>query len=113
MFKVGDKVWCKSHKYNMVSWHRPCEVISIGNLIHGRMLVRVLDTGRRYEVDSNNFETITEDKILHKGDILEYEGENLIFLGYQDFAIALCKRSDDSKIRVELEDIRRVGGFFV
>lgn len=113
MFKVGDKVWSNTYKYNMVSWHRPCEVISIGNLIHGRMVVRVLDTGRRYEVDSNNFEVITEDKILHTGDIIEYKGETLIFLSYQDFAKVLCKMSDESKITVELKDIMRVGGFIV
>lgn len=113
MFKVGDIVWAKTHRYNETSYHRPCEVINIGNLINGRMIVKVLDTGKRYEIDSNEFETITEDKILYIGDILKYKEEELILLSYRDFGTALCKRYDQSEIKVKLKDVRKVSGFFV
>ena len=41
MFKVGDKVWAKTNRYGMTSYHRPCEVISVNKLHLGRIVVRI------------------------------------------------------------------------
>ena len=47
------------------------------------------------------------------GDILSYKGEIVIFLKYQDYSTVLCNTLDESPIRVEIKDIRKIGGFFV
>lgn len=55
MFEVGDKVWAKTYKYSMTSYHRPCEVISVNKLHLGRIVVRIAKTGGGYEVDACEF----------------------------------------------------------
>ena len=64
-------------------------------------------------METKEFEHITENDILRIGDILEYEGMILVFQSYQDYSTVLCNTLDESPIRVEIKDIRKVGGFFV
>ena len=111
MFEVGDKVWSKTKRYSMTSYHRPCKVVRIDG--SSRMIVEVIDTGKYYPVETKEFEHITENDILYIGDILEYKGMILIFQSYQDYSTVLCNTLDESPIRVEIKDIRKIGGFFV
>lgn len=111
MFEVGDKVWSKTKRYSMTSYHRPCKVVRVDSF--NRMIVEVIDTGKYYSVETKEFESIIEDDILKFGDILSYKGERVIFLKYQDYSTILCNTLDESPIRVEIKDIRKIGGFFV
>lgn len=111
MFEVGDKVWSNTNRYSMSCYHRPCKVVRVDGF--SRMIVEVIDTGKYYPVETKEFEHITEDGIFYIGDILEYKGMILIFQSYQDYSTVLCNTLDESPIRVEIKDIRKVGGFFV
>ena len=67
MFKVGDKVWAKTNRYSMTSYHRPCEVISVDKLHLGRVVVRIAKTGGGYEVDTCEFEHIPKGAMFENG----------------------------------------------
>ena len=82
MFKVGDKVWAKTHRYSMTSWHRPCEVINVNKLHLGKMVVRTMGNSGGYEVDACEFEHVLKGAIFEKGDLVIYKGLKLKFLRY-------------------------------
>ena len=84
MFKVGDKVWAKTNRYSMTSYHRPCEVISVDKLHLGRIVVRIAKTGGGYEVDACEFELIPKGAIFEKGDLVIYKRLKLKFNKYKN-----------------------------
>ena len=111
MFKVGDMVWSNTKRYGITSYHRPCKVVMVVSF--NRMIVEVIDTGRQYSVDTEEFEYIKENEIFYIGDTLDYKGMTLIFQGYQNYSKVLCNTLDESPIKVNIKDIRKVDGFFV
>ena len=52
MFDVGDKVWSKTKRYSMTSYHRPCKVVRVGDF--NRMIVEVIDTGNIIQLKLKN-----------------------------------------------------------
>lgn len=113
MFKIGDKIWANNHRYSVTGYHRPCIVVNNNKLNSGRLLVRVIDTDKLYEVDSKEFELVTEEDIFNFGDILLYKGETLTFIKYQNYSTILCNRYDESTIRVEIKKVKKAGCFIV
>lgn len=106
MFSVGDKVWSKTKRYTMTSYHRPCKVVEVVSF--NRMIVEVIDTGKYYPVDTKEFEHISENDIFLIGDILDYKGMTLIFQSYLDSSTVLWNTLDESPIKVNIKDIRKV-----
>lgn len=113
MFKVGDKVWAKTHRYGMTSWHRPCEVINVNKLHLGKMVVRIPKTGGGYEVDTCEFELIPKGAIFEKGDLVTYSGVLFKFMEYDCMETAILKHKEGYIINAKIKDIRRLGGFIV
>lgn len=70
MFKIGDIVRCKTHKYGITTYKRPCEVVGILN--KETIGVRCLgDNGNTFDVRASLFELIPKHEILHKGMYVE------------------------------------------
>lgn len=67
MFKVGDIVWAKVHKYSVTFYHRPCKVLKC---LGSEMKVQVLDNGSTFVVDAYKFELVPEGGILEQDDVL-------------------------------------------
>lgn len=113
MFKVGDKVWAKTHRYSMTSWHRPCEVINVNKLHLGKMVVRIAKTRGGYEVDACEFEHIPKGAIFEKGDLVTYSEVLFKFMEYDCMGTAILKHKEGYLINAKIKDIRRLGGFIV
>ena len=113
MFKVGDMVWAKTHRYGMTSWHRPCEVINVNKLHLGRISVRIAKTGGSYEVDACEFEHIPKGAIFGKGELVTYKEIMFKFIKYDCMETAKLKHKEGYIISAEIKDIRKIGGFFV
>lgn len=81
MFKVGDIVWSKVHKYSITFYHRPCKVLKC---LGSEMRVQVLDTGRTFVVDAYKFELVPERGILEQGQEISVKGfkNRVIFKKY-------------------------------
>lgn len=82
MFKVGDIVRCKTDRYGITTYKRPCEVVGI--LSDDKINVRCLASdGSTYDVDADLFEPVPPDEILQKGMyVKDDEGETYKFIGY-------------------------------
>ena len=113
MFKVGDKVWAKTHRYNMTSYHRPCEVISVNKLHLGRIVVRIAKTRGVYEVDACEFELIPKGGILEKGNLVIYKGLKLKFLEYDSMGTVILQHYGGYLISADIKEVRKVGGFII
>lgn len=113
MFKVGDMVWAKTHRYGMTSWHRPCEVINVNKLPLGKISVRIAKTVRSYEVDACEFEHISKELYFKKGDLVTYREMVFKFIEYDCMETAKLKHKEGYLISAEIKGIRKVGGFFV
>lgn len=113
MFKVGDKVWAKTNRYSMTSYHRPCEVISVNKLHLGRIVVRIAKTGGGYEVDACEFELIPKEGILEKGNLVIYKGLKLKFLRYDSMGTVILQHYEGYHISADIKEVRKVGGFIV
>lgn len=67
MFKIGDIVRCKTDRYGITTYKRPCEVVEF--ISDDKINVRCLDSDSSiYDVDTNLFELVPLYEILHKGD---------------------------------------------
>lgn len=65
MFKVGDIVRCKTNRYGITTYKRPCEVVEI--LSDEKINVRCLGRdGSTYDVDADIFELVPLMKYLLK-----------------------------------------------
>ena len=113
MFKVGDKVWAKTDRYGMTSYHRPCEVISVDKLHLGRIVVRIAKNEGSYEVDACEFELIPKEGILEKGELVTYKEIMFKFIKYDCMGKAILKHKEGYLINAEIKDIMKVGGFLV
>lgn len=87
MFKVGDIVRCKTNRYGITSYKRPCEVVEI--LSDEKINVRCLASdGSTYDVDADLFGLVPPDEILTKGMyVKDVEGETYKFIGYRSNGI--------------------------
>lgn len=83
MFKIGDIVRCKTDRYGITSYKRPCEVVGI--LSHEKIDVRCLGgDGSTYDVATKLFELVPPDEILTKGmNVMDNRGELYKFTGYR------------------------------
>ena len=83
MFKIGDIVRCKTTKYGITSYKRPCEVVEI--LSDEKINVRCLGGDSSiYAVYIDLFELVPPDEILTKGMyVKDDEGELFNFLDYK------------------------------
>lgn len=87
MFKVGDIVSCKTNRYGITTYKRPCEVVEI--LSDEKINVRCLASdGSTYDVDADLFEHVPPDEVLIKGMyVKDNEGELFEFIGYRSNGI--------------------------
>lgn len=113
MFKVGDKVWAKTGRYSMTSWHRPCEVVNVNKLHLGKMVVRIAKTIGGYEVDTCEFEHIPKWAMFEKGDLVIYKGLKLKFLRYDSMGTVILKHYEGYHISADIKEVKKVGGFIV
>ena len=113
MFKVGDKVWAKTNRYSMTSYHRPCEVISVNKLHLGRIVVRIAKNEGSYEVDTCEFELIPKEGILEKGNLVIYKGLKLKFIRYDSMGTVILQHYGGYHISANIKEVRKVGGFIV
>lgn len=106
MFKVGDIVWSKSHRYSVTSYHRPCRVLKI---LGSEMRVQVLDNGYYFIVDVLKFELVPEGGILEPGDKLIHSDtkEILIFTQYLDCECIKCRNSANEVKQYKIQDVER------
>lgn len=87
MFKTGDIVRCKTKRYEITSYKRPCEVVDI--ISHEKIAVRCLEgDGPTFDVATKFFELVPHDEILTKGMyVKDDEGELFKFIGYRSNGI--------------------------
>lgn len=111
MFKVGDIVWPKVHKYSITFYHRPCKVLKY---LGPKMRVQVLDTGRTFEVDAYRFELVPEGGILEPGDKLIHSEtkEKLIFIKYHKCDYIKCRNLANEVKQYKIQDIERYWAIF-
>lgn len=111
LFKVGDIVWSKSHRYSVTFYHRPCKVLKY---LGSEMRVQVLDNGNTFVVDTNKFELVPEGGILKPGDRLIHSKtkEMLIFKGYHDCEYIKCRLSDNRVEQYKIQDVERYKEIF-
>lgn len=111
MFKVGDIVWSKSHRYSVTSYHRPCKVLKC---LGSELRVQVLDNGSIYIVDTYKFELVPEGGILEPGDIIIHSDtkEILIFTQYHDCECIKCRNSDNEVKQYKIQDVERCKEIF-
>lgn len=111
MFKVGDIVWAKLHKYSVTFYHRPCKVLSCSG---SEIKVRILDNGRAYTVDATNFELVPDGGILYPGDKLIHSntGEKLIFEKYHDCDFIECRNLDNEIKKYKIQYVERFREIF-
>ena len=82
MFKIGDIVRCRTNKYAVTSYKRPCEIVDIPNKEY--IVVRCLGgDGTIFNVYTDLFELVPKHEILHKGMIVKDKyGEKYKFISY-------------------------------
>lgn len=87
MFEVGDIVRCKTNKYGITTYKRPCKVVGI--LSDDKINVRCLGSGSSiYDVDTNLFELVPLHEIIHKGmEVKNSRGELYKFIRYHQNGI--------------------------
>ena len=112
MFKVGDIVRCKTDRYGITTYKRPCEVVEI--LSDEKIKVRCLASdGSTYDVDADLFELVPHDEILIKGMyVKDDEGDLFKFIGYRSNGIAVSHPAF-WKDCIFYDDIRYIKKFVV
>lgn len=113
MFKVGDKVWAKTNRYSITSYHRPCEVISVDKLHLGRIVVIIPKTRGGYEVNACEFEHIPKGGILEKGNLVIYKGLKLKFIRYDFMGTVILQHYEGYHISANIKYVQRIGWFYV
>lgn len=70
MFRVGDKVWAKTNRYSMTSYHRPCTVMGYDN--SGDLLLQAFNqtNSLKHDVNEKIFELVPPNKILKTGQMI-------------------------------------------
>lgn len=83
MFKIGDIVRCRTTKYGITSYKRPCEVVDIPSKEY--IGVRCLGgDGKIFDVYTDLFELVPKNEILHRGMIVNDKyGDKYKFIGYR------------------------------
>lgn len=111
LFKVGDIVWSKSHRYSVTFYHRPCRVLNISG---SEMRVQVLDNGCSFVVDVPKFELVPEGGILEPGDRLIHidTKEILTFIKYNDCECIKCRNSDNEVKHYKIQDVEKYKEIF-
>lgn len=111
MFKVGDIVWSKSHRYSVTFYHRPCKVLKC---LGAELKVQVLDNGSTYIVDTCKFELVPEGGIFEPGDRLIHNDtkEILIFTQYHECEYIKCRNSDNEVKYYKIQDVERCKEIF-
>ena len=111
MFKVGDIVWSKVHKYSITFYHRPCKVLEC---LGPEMRVQVLDTGSTFVVDAYKFELVPEGGILEPDDVLIHSTtkEKLIFIKYHECDYIKCRNLANEVKQYKIQDIERYWEIF-
>ena len=111
MFKVGDIVWSKVHKYSVAFYHRPCKVLQC---LGSEMGVQVLDTGSTFIVDAYKFELVPEGGILEPDDVLIHSTtkEKLIFIKYHECDYIKCRNLANEVKQYKIQDIERYWAIF-
>lgn len=112
MFKVGDIVRCKTNRYGITTYKRPCEVVGI--LSDEKINVRCLRSdGSTYDVDTDLFELVPYDEILQKGMYVKDDGGELFkFIGYGSNGICVSHPAS-WKDFIFYDDIRYIKKFIV
>lgn len=110
MFKVGDIVRCKTDRYGITSYKRPCEVVGI--LVENRIQVKCLGgDGSSYDVNAKLFEPVPSDEVLHKGMYVKtIDGELCKFVKYGVSGITV---SHDWREYIYYDNIRYLKRFIV
>lgn len=110
MFKVGDIVRCKTDRYGITSYKRPCEVLGI--LSHEKIDVRCLGgDGSTFDVATKLFELVPRDEILTKGMYVKtIDGELCKFVKYGVSGITV---SHDWREYISYDNIRYLKRFTV
>ena len=87
MFKIGDIVRCKTNKYGITSYKRPCEIVGIPNKEY--IEVKCLGgDGSTFDVLTRLFEHVPPDEVLIKGMyVKDNEGELFEFIDYRSNGI--------------------------
>lgn len=82
MFKIGDIVRCKTDRYGITTYKRPCEVVGI--ISYEEIEIRCLGgDGSTFDVDTELFELVPPDEVLTKGMyVKDDEGELFKFINY-------------------------------
>lgn len=111
LFKDGDIVWSKVHKYSVTFYHRPCKVLKC---LGSEMRVQVLDNGSTFVVDAYKFELVPEGGILEPGDKLTHSEtkEILIFTKYHECDYIKCRNLANEVKRYKIQDIERYWAIF-
>lgn len=111
MFKVGDIVWSKVHKYSITFYHRPCKVLEC---LGSEMRVQVLDNGSTFIVDAYIFELVPEGGILEPNDVLIHSTtkEKLIFIKYHECDYIKCRNLTNYVKQYKIKDIERYREIF-
>ena len=111
MFKVGDIVWSKIHKYSVTFYHRPCKVLKC---LRSEMRVQVLDTGSTFVVDAYKFELVPKGGILEPNDVLIHSTtkEKLIFIKYHECDYIKCRNLANEVKQYKIQDIERYWAIF-
>lgn len=111
MFKVGDIVWSKSHRYSVTFYHRPCKVLKC---LGSEIRVEVLDKGSTYVVDACKFELVPDGGILEPGDKLIHKDtkEKLIFEKYHYCDFIKCRDSYDDVKQFKIQEVERFREIF-
>jgi len=95
MFKIGDIVRCRTHKYGITAYKRPCEVVGI--LSENKINVKCLGgDGSTFEVGASLFELVPKYEVLHKGMCVKDKyGEEYKFINYGVRGITVKHRLRD------------------
>ena len=89
MFKIGDIVRCKTDRYGITTYKRPCEVVGI--ISHEKIDVKCLGgDGSTYDVATKLFELVPPDEILTEGMYVKtIDGELCKFVKYTPSGITV------------------------
>lgn len=111
MFKVGDIVWSKVHKYSVTFYHRPCKVLEC---LGSEMRVQVLDNNITFIVDAYKFELVPEGGILEQDDVLIHSKtkEKLIFICYHDSDYIKCINLANEVKYYKIQDVEKYREIF-
>lgn len=110
MFKIGDIVRCRTTKYGITSYKRPCEVVGI--ISDEKIDVRCLGgDGSTFDVLTRLFEPVPPDEVLHKGMYVKtIDGELCKFVKYGVSGITV---SHDWRKYISYDNIRYLKRFIV